>query len=162
MSANLSKNDLLAIFEEIKNEQATQFPLSERFINKLFKPNVLAKGKAYYKNGKIAWLEHNSDFSVIDSTVQSDTGASYNQRIEISKLPTGYSVDTHCTCNIKSKCLHLAAILLKLKIEHSGEYGEDYFINDWFSELSTLKSTESTTPSQVCLLYTSPSPRDRG
>jgi len=155
MSANLSKNDLLAIFEEIKNEQATQFPLSERFINKLFKPNVLAKGKAYYKNGKIAWLEHNSDFSVIDSTVQSDTGASYNQRIEISKLPTGYSVDTHCTCNIKSKCLHLAAILLKLKIEHSGEYGEDYFINDWFSELSTLKSTESTTPSQVLLFVLS-------
>ena len=47
MSANLSKNDLMAIFEEIKNEQATQFPLSERFIKKLFKPTVLAKGKSY-------------------------------------------------------------------------------------------------------------------
>ena len=47
MSANLSKNDLLAIFEEIKNEQATLFPLSERFIKKLFRPNVLDKGKEY-------------------------------------------------------------------------------------------------------------------
>ncbi|MBB1387445.1 DEAD/DEAH box helicase [Pseudoalteromonas sp. SG45-5] len=151
MSANLSKNDLLAIFEEIKNEQATQFPLSERFINKLFRPNVLAKGKEYYKNGKITWLEHTSDFSVVDSTVLGDNGTPFNQRIEISKLPTGYSVDTHCTCNIKTKCRHLAAILLKLKIEHSGEYGEDYFINDWFSELSALKSAEQAMPSQVLL-----------
>ncbi|MEM5546308.1 DEAD/DEAH box helicase [Pseudoalteromonas fuliginea] len=151
MSANLSKNDLLAIFEEIKNEQATQFPLSERFINKLFRPNVLAKGKEYYKNGKISWLEHTPNFSVVDSTVLGDNGTPFNQRIEISKIPTGYSVDTHCTCNIKTKCRHLAAILLKLKIEHSGEYGEDYFINDWFSELSALKSAEQTIPSQVLL-----------
>ncbi|MDN3405717.1 DEAD/DEAH box helicase [Pseudoalteromonas sp. APC 3218] len=151
MSANLSKNDLMAIFEEIKNEQATQFPLSERFIKKLFKPAVLAKGKSYYKNGQISWLEHNADFSVVDSTVQGDKGIAFNQRIEISKLPTGYSVDTHCTCNVKTKCRHLAAILLKLKIEHSGEYGEDYFINDWFSELSALKNTDQAQPSQVLL-----------
>lgn len=151
MSANLSKNDLLAIFEEIKHEQATQFPLSERFINKLFKPNVLAKGKDYYKTGKITWLEHAKDFSVIDSTVQSDNGSAYNQRIEISKLPTGLSIDTHCTCNIKTKCLHLAAVLLKLKIENSGDYGEDYFIKDWFNELAILKNTQQAAPSQVLL-----------
>lgn len=151
MSANLSKNDLMALFEEIKNEQATQFPLSERFIKKLFKPNVLAKGKEYYKKGQISWLEHNANFSIIDSTVQGDKGVSFNQRIEITKLPTGYSVDTHCTCNIKTKCRHLAAILLKLKIEHSGEYGEDYFINDWFSELSALKTIEQNLPKQVLL-----------
>ena len=151
MSANLSKNDLLAIFEEIKNEQATQFPLSERFIKKLFRPNVLAKAKEYYKNGKITWLEHTPNFSVVDSTVLGDNGTPFNQRIEIIKLPTGYSVDTHCTCNIKTKCRHLAAILLKLKIEHSGEYGEDYFINDWFSELSALKNAEENVPSQVLL-----------
>ena len=151
MSANLSKNDLLAIFEEIKNEQATLFPLSERFIKKLFRPNVLDKGKEYYKNGQISWLEHSSDFAVIDSTVQGDTGSAFNQRIEISKVPTGYSVDTHCTCNAKTKCRHLAAVLFKLKIEHSGEYGEDYFINDWFSELTALKSVDAKAPSQVLL-----------
>ncbi|MEL0657440.1 hypothetical protein V6257_20875, partial [Pseudoalteromonas issachenkonii] len=44
-----------------------------------------------------------------------------------------------------------AAILFKLKIEHSGEYAEDYFINDRFSELSALKSGEQTTTSQVLL-----------
>ncbi|MDO6546343.1 DEAD/DEAH box helicase [Pseudoalteromonas carrageenovora] len=151
MSANLSKNDLMAIFEEIKNEQATQFPLSERFIKKLFRESVLDKGKEYYKNGQISWLEHTPNFSVVDSTVQGDNGSSFNQRIEISKVPTGYSVDTHCTCNAKTKCRHLAAILFKLKIEHSGEYGEDYFINDWFSELSALKSNDKKTPSQVLL-----------
>ena len=151
MSANLSKNDLMAIFEEIKNEQATQFPLSERFIKKLFRENVLDKGKEYYKKGQITWLEHTPNFSVVDSTVQVDNGSSFNQRIEISKVPTGYSVDTHCTCNAKTKCRHLAAILFKLKIEHSGEYGEDYFINDWFSELSALKSGDQHTPSQVLL-----------
>ncbi len=151
MSANLSKTDLMAIFEEIKNEQATQFPLSERFIKKLFKPAVLAKGKTYYKNGQISWLEHNKDFSVVDATVNGDKGVAFNQRIEISKVPTGYSVDTHCSCNAKTKCRHLAAILLKLKIEHSGEYGEDYFINDWFAELSTLKEAAQQQPSQVLL-----------
>lgn len=151
MSANLSKNDLMAIFEEIKNEQATQFPLSERFIKKLFRESVLDKGKEYYKNGQISWLEHTPDFSVVDSTVQGDNGSSFNQRIEISKVPTGYSVDTHCTCNAKTKCRHLAAILFKLKIEHSGEYGEDYFINDWFSELKSLKSNDNKAPSQVLL-----------
>jgi superfamily II DNA or RNA helicase len=151
MSANLSKSDLLAIFEEIKNEQAEQFPLTERFINKLFRPTVLNKAKEYYKNDKITWLEHNRDFSIIDSTVLGDKGISFNQRIEISKLPTGFSVDTHCTCNAKSKCRHLAAVLLKLKIEHSGEYGEDFLINDWFNELTSLKNTEQTQPANVLL-----------
>ncbi|MBQ4833332.1 DEAD/DEAH box helicase [Pseudoalteromonas sp. MMG010] len=151
MSANLSKNDLLAIFEEIKNEQAAQFPLTERFINKLFRPTVLNKAKEYYKNGKITWLEFNDDFSVIDSTVVGDKGTSFNQRIEINKIPTGYSVDAHCTCSAKSKCRHLAAVLLKLKIEHSGEYGEDFFINDWFNELSSLKNTPTEQPKNVLL-----------
>ena len=87
----------------------------------------------------------------MDSTVRGDKGISFNQRIEISKVPTGYSVDTHCTCNVKTKCRHLAAILLKLKIEHSGEYGEDYFINDWFTELGALKNSTEQPPSQVLL-----------
>ncbi|WP_217876857.1 DEAD/DEAH box helicase [Pseudoalteromonas shioyasakiensis] len=151
MSANLSKNDLLAIFEEIKQEQETQFPLSERFIKQLFKPHVLSKAKEYHQNGQINWLEHNSDFSVIDASMFGNEGNTFTQHIEISKLPSGFSVDSHCTCGSKTKCRHIAAVLLKLKIEHSGDYGEDYIINDWFSELKTLKQVANDNAKQVLL-----------
>ncbi|QLJ10348.1 DEAD/DEAH box helicase [Pseudoalteromonas sp. JSTW] len=151
MSANLSKNDLLAIFEEIKQEQETQFPLSERFIKQLFKPHVLSKAKEYHQNGQINWLEHSSDFSVIDASMFGNEGNTFTQHIEISKLSTGFSVDSHCTCGSKTKCRHIAAVLLKLKIEHSGDYGEDYIINDWFSELKTLKQSTTDTAKHVLL-----------
>ena len=39
----------------------------------------------------------------------------------------------------------------KLKIEHSGDYGEDYIINDWFSELKTLKQVANDNAKQVLL-----------
>ena len=57
---------------------------------------------------------------------------------------------------LKLNAAILAAILLKLKIEHSGEYGEDYFINDWFSELSALKkhrSSSTIASSTVCIRH---------
>lgn len=151
MSANLSKKDLLAIFEEIKQEQATQFQLSDRFIKKLFTPQILEKAKEYLLSGQINWLEHNHDFSVIDASILSNAGSTFSQHIEITKLPSGYSVDSHCTCNAKARCRHIAAVLLKLKVEHSGNYGEDYFINDWLSELSTIKQPPLSVAQQVLL-----------
>ena len=151
MSANLSKNDLLAIFEEIKQEQATQFPLSERFIKQLFKPHVLSKAKEYVANGQINWLEHNHDFSVIDASVFGNQGSTFTQHIEIKKLANGFAVDRHCSCNAKTNCRHLAAVLLKLKIDHSGDYGQDYIINDWFEELTTLKQNQSAQAKNVLL-----------
>ena len=151
MSANLSKNDLLAIFEEIKQEQATQFPLSERFIKQLFKPPVLSKAKEYVANGQINWLEHNHDFSVIDASVFGNQGSTFTQHIEIKKLANGFAVDRHCSCNAKTNCRHLAAVLLKLKIDHSGDYGQDYIINDWFEELTTLKQNQSAQAKNVLL-----------
>ncbi|MBB1433961.1 DEAD/DEAH box helicase [Pseudoalteromonas sp. SG43-6] len=151
MSANLSKNDLLAIFEEIKQEQATQFPLSERFIKQLFKLPVLSKAKEYVANGQINWLEHNHDFSVIDASVFGNQGSTFTQHIEIKKLANGFTVDRHCSCNAKTNCRHLAAVLLKLKIDHSGDYGQDYIINDWFEELTTLKQNQSAQAKNVLL-----------
>jgi SNF2 family DNA or RNA helicase len=151
MSANLSKNDLLAIFEEIKQEQATQFPLSERFIKQLFKPHVLSKAKEYVANGQINWLEHNHDFSVIDASVFGNQGCTFTQHIEIKKLANGFAVDRHCSCNAKTNCRHLAAVLLKLKIDHSGDYGQDYIMNDWFEELTTLKQNQSAQAKNVLL-----------
>ena len=151
MSANLSKNDLLAIFEEIKQEQATQFPLSERFIKQLFKPHVLSKAKEYIANGQINWLEHNDDFSVIDASMLGNQGSTFTQHIEIRKLANGFAVDRHCSCNAKTNCRHLAAVLLKLKIDHSGDYGQDYIVNDWFDELTMLKQTQSQAAKNVLL-----------
>lgn len=151
MSANLSKSDLLAIFEEIKQEQATLFPLSERFIKQLFKPQVLAQAKEYLANGQINWLEHNNDFSVIDSSMFGNEGSTFTQHIEINKLANGFSVDCHCSCNAKTNCRHLAAVLLKLKIDNSGEYGQDYIMNDWFDELKKIKQTQSDIAKNVLL-----------
>lgn len=151
MSANLSKSDLLAIFEEIKQEQATLFPLSERFLKQLFKPQVLAQAKDYLANGQINWLEHNHDFSVIDASMFGNEGNTFTQHIEIKKLANGFSVERHCSCHAKTNCRHLAAVLLKLKIENSGEYGQDYIINDWFDELKEIKKTQSDNAKNVLL-----------
>ncbi|MFY8325116.1 SNF2-related protein [Pseudoalteromonas sp. ZZD1] len=151
MSANLSKSDLLAIFEEIKQEQATLFPLSERFIKQLFSPQVLVQAKEYLANGQINWLEHNSDFSVIDASMFGNEGSTFTQHIEIKKLANGFSVDRHCSCNAKTNCRHLAAVLLKLKIDNSGEYGQDYIMNDWFDELKEIKQNQSDIAKNVLL-----------
>ncbi|MCQ8878286.1 DEAD/DEAH box helicase [Pseudoalteromonas shioyasakiensis] len=151
MSANLSKSDLLAIFEEIKQEQETLFPLSERFIKQLFKPQVLAQAKEYVANGQINWLEHNSDFSVIDASMLGNEGSTFTQHIEIKKLANGFSVDRHCSCNAKTNCRHIAAVLLKLKIDNSGEYGQDYIMNDWFDELKQIKHTHTDKAKNVLL-----------
>ena len=86
MSANLSKSDLLAIFEEIKQEQETLFPLSERFIKQLFKPHVLNQAKEYLANGQINFLEHNKDFSIIDASMFGNEGSTFTQHIEIKKI----------------------------------------------------------------------------
>lgn len=151
MSANLSKSDLLAIFEEIKQEQETLFPLSERFIKQLFKPHVLNQAKEYLANGQINFLEHNKDFSIIDASMFGNEGTTFTQHIEIKKLDDGFSVQRHCSCNAKTSCRHLAAVLLKLKIDHSGEYGQDYIINDWFDELRTLKQSHDHSAKNVLL-----------
>ena len=151
MSANLSKSDLLAIFEEIKQEQETLFPLSERFIKQLFKPNVLRQAKEYLANGQINFLEHNNDFSIIDASMFGNEGSTFTQHIEIKKLKNGFSVERLCSCKAKTGCRHLAAVLLKLKIDHSGEYGQDYIINDWFDELKTIKQMQELTTKNVLL-----------
>lgn len=48
-------------------------------------------------------------------------------------------VDLYCICGLKIKCCYIVVVLFKLKIEYLGNYGEDYIINDWFSEFKILK-----------------------
>ncbi|KAF7764711.1 hypothetical protein PCIT_b0761 [Pseudoalteromonas citrea] len=141
MSTQLSKEQLFALFEEIKQEQATQFPLSERFLKQYFNSALLAKAKEYLSNSQISYLDHSEDFSRIDSQVLGNFGNTFSQHIKITTVNNTFRVEAQCTCSNNVKCRHIAAVLLKLKIEHSGGFGEAYLINDWFNELTQLQQS---------------------
>lgn len=86
MSTQLSKEQLFALFEEIKQEQATQFPLSERFLKQYFNSSLLTKAKEYLHNSQISFLEHSDDFSNIESQVMGNFGNTFSQHIKITKV----------------------------------------------------------------------------
>ncbi|MBD1584674.1 DEAD/DEAH box helicase [Pseudoalteromonas sp. S16_S37] len=156
MSTQLSKEQLFALFEEIKQEQATQFPLSERFLKQYFNAQMLSKAKEYLKDSQISFLEHHDDFSKIDAQIIGNQGNTFSQHISIDQNPTGVRVDAQCTCSSNPKCRHIAAVLLKLKIEHSGGFGESYLINDWFNELEQLQSPKLYEADNVLLFSLEP------
>ncbi|ALO43866.1 DEAD/DEAH box helicase [Pseudoalteromonas phenolica] len=156
MSTQLSKEQLFALFEEIKQEQATQFPLSERFLKQYFNSSLLAKAKEYLQNSQISFLEHSEDFSTIDSQVIGNFGNTFSQHIKITKVNNNPSLDAQCTCSNNAKCRHIAAVLLKLKVEHSGGFGEAFLVNDWFNELANLQHGESIDTDNVLLFTLEP------
>ncbi len=139
MAQSLSKKDLLNIFDEIKQEQAADFPLTELFLKRYFKPLVFKKAKSHFADGLVNWVEADDGFHKISSEVQNDQGDVFHQQIQIKQLRTGYSLSAHCSCNIAKKCYHIAAVILKLKTEHSGEFGQHFLVHDWFNELEKLK-----------------------
>ncbi|BBN83940.1 hypothetical protein PA25_39250 [Pseudoalteromonas sp. A25] len=151
MSTQLSKEQLLALFEEIKQEQSTQFPLSERFLKQYFNTQMLNKAKEYLKDSQISFLEHSDDFSKIDAQIIGNYGNTFSQHISIEQKANGPRVEAQCTCSNNTKCRHIAAVLLKLKVEHSGGFGEAYLVNDWFNELEQLQSPKLNEPDNVLL-----------
>ena len=153
MSTQLSKEQLFALFEEIKLEQATQFPLSERFLKQYFNSSILTKAKDYLNNAQISFLEHSKDFSCIDSQVIGNLGNTFSQHINIKKTDTSLTLDAQCTCSNNPKCRHIAAVLLKLKVDHSGGFGESFLVNDWFNELNNLNHNQPNDADKV-LLFT--------
>ncbi|MFC3032571.1 SNF2-related protein [Pseudoalteromonas fenneropenaei] len=151
MSSQLSKAQLLALFAEIKQEQATQFPLSERFLKQFFNPTLLAKAKEYLQDGQISFLQHSPDFAVIDAQLLGNQGNTFSQHIEIKRIKGEPAVEAECTCSSNNKCRHIAAVLLKLKIDHSGGFGEEYLLNDWLNELEDLSQSKVVVEEQVLL-----------
>ncbi|MBQ4860383.1 DEAD/DEAH box helicase [Pseudoalteromonas sp. MMG013] len=156
MSTQLSKEQLFALFEEIKQEQATQFPLSERFLKQYFNSALLVKAKEYLNNSQISYLDHLDDFSRIDSQVLGNFGNTFSQYIKISQVNNSARVEAQCTCSNNPKCRHIAAVLLKLKIEHSGGFGEAYLVNDWFNELIQLQQDSIQGANNVLLFVLEP------
>ena len=156
MSTQLSKEQLFALFEEIKQEQATQFPLSERFLKQYFNSSLLSKAKEYLHNSQISFLEHSEDFSTIDSQVIGNFGNTFSQHIKITKINNNPCVDAQCTCSNNTKCRHIAAVLLKLKVEHSGGFGEAFLVNDWFNELASLQHCEAIDADNILLFTLEP------
>ena len=156
MSTQLSKEQLFALFEEIKQEQATQFPLSERFLKQYFNSSLLTKAKEYLHNSQISFLEHSDDFSNIESQVMGNFGNTFSQHIKITKVNNNPSLDAQCTCSNNAKCRHIAAVLLKLKVEHSGGFGEAFLVNEWFNELSALQHDERIDTDNVLLFTLEP------
>ncbi|KNC68762.1 DEAD/DEAH box helicase [Pseudoalteromonas ardens] len=151
MSSQLSKEQLLALFEEIKQEQSTQFPLSERFLKQYFNAALLSKAKQYLHDEQICFLEHSEDFTKIDAQVMGNFGNTFTQHIKIEQVKGTPSVEAQCTCSNNPKCRHIAAVLLKLKIDHSGGFGESYLVNDWFNELAQLQQVNDLDVTNVLL-----------
>lgn len=151
MSSQLSKEQLFALFAEIKEEQAQQFPLSERFLKQYFNAPLLAKAKEYLQDGQICFLEHSKNFSTIDAQILGNQGNTFSQHIKIKNLKGDISVEAQCTCSRNSKCRHIAAVLLKLKIDNSGGFGEEYLVNDWLNEFEQLSQTQVQVEEQVLL-----------
>ncbi|MCF6441220.1 DEAD/DEAH box helicase [Pseudoalteromonas luteoviolacea] len=151
MSSQLSKEQLLALFEEIKQEQSSQFPLSDRFLKQYFNSAMLAKAKEYLNDDQISFLEHSEDFSKIDAQVLGNFGNTFTQHIKIELVKGAPSVEAQCSCSNNPKCRHIAAVLLKLKVDHSGGFGESFLVNDWFNELSSLQQSSDLNASNVLL-----------
>ncbi|MEK0160453.1 DEAD/DEAH box helicase [Pseudoalteromonas piscicida] len=156
MSSQLSKEQLFALFEEIKQEQANQFPLSERFLRQYFNSALLAKAKEYLKDEQVCYLQHSENFALIDAQVLGNYGNTFTQHIKINQTQATVSVEANCSCSNNSKCRHIAAVLLKLKIEHSGGFGEAYLVNDWFNELGQLQQSDKADAENVLLFVLEP------
>ena len=156
MSSQLSKEQLFALFEEIKQEQANQFPLSERFLRQYFNSALLNKAKEYLQDDQVCYLHHSDNFAQIDAQVLGNYGNTFTQHIKITHKQGSAHVEANCSCSNNPKCRHIAAVLLKLKIEHSGGFGEAFLVNDWFNELAQLQSIEHQDADNVLLFVLEP------
>ena len=156
MAKGFTKKDLLSLFDEIKNEQAEEFPLTEIFLKRYFKPAVLDNAKTYLINNQIGQIEANSDFSQITAEVFCSPSDPVHQHIQIIRNKQKISLNGHCSCKVEYKCKHIAAVLLKLKTQHSGEFGENYLLHDWFNQLETLKVNDKPTNKDVILFVIEP------
>ena len=151
MSQRLSKSDLLALFDEIKNEEQTSFPLTESFLKRFFKPAVFKKAKEYLTNEQILWREASESFKTINGEVANSEGEIFYPQATINQSNGKTTVTTSCSCRLGQKCEHIAAVFLSLKTEHSGEFGKNYLLHDWFARLETLKSKEQKKAPNVLL-----------
>lgn len=140
MSQSLSKNDLLALLSEIKQEQKAEFPLTESFFKRYFKAAVFAKAKEYLNNEQVVWCEHDNNFAVINAEVVNAAGDIFYPQASIRRKGQQVSVDATCSCRVGEKCEHIAAVLLSLKTKNSGDFGKHYLLHDWFNQLEKLKS----------------------
>lgn len=140
MSQRLSKNDLLALFDEIKNEELASFPLTESFLKRFFKPAVFNKAKDYLSHDLVLWREATEGFKSINGEVANQEGETFYPQATIKQLNGQPKVTTSCSCRLGQKCEHIAAVFLSLKTEHSGEFGKNYLLHDWFTRLESLKS----------------------
>lgn len=156
MAKGFTKKDLLSLFDEIKSEQADEFPLTEIFLKRYFKPAVLENAKTYLINNQIGQIEANKDFSQITAEVFSSPSDPVHQHIQITRTKQKVTLNGHCSCKVEHKCKHIAAVLLKLKTQHSGEFGENYLLHDWFNQLETLKVNDKPTNKDLILFVIEP------
>ncbi len=151
MATSLSKSDILALFDEIKTEQALSFPLSEAFLKRYFKQAVFEKAKTYLSSDQILWCETSDDFSAINAEVVNSNGDIFYPQATITKLDSKITVNASCSCRLGKKCEHLAAVFLSLKTKHSGSFGKNYLLHDWFKQLEHIKSRAHKNAKNVLL-----------
>ncbi|WP_105188880.1 DEAD/DEAH box helicase [Pseudoalteromonas sp. T1lg48] len=149
MAASFTKEDLLAVFAEIKAEQAPM-PLSEQALKQLFSKGVYSRAQQMLRDEQVLWVKSNEDYSRIEAQVLDDDGTTYDQHIQLHLDPqTG--IEAHCSCQAKVRCKHVASALLQLKLQSQGEFAHQYQIDDWFSVLAQHNNEPAQSLQQVLL-----------
>lgn len=157
MASSFTKADLLAVFDEIKQQDETRFPLSEAQLKSLFNRAVFARGQQFVRDQQVLWVKANNDFTQVESQVIDDDGTTTDQLLTLSFATEQPSLEVHCSCQAKVHCKHAAAALIKLKLENSDDFADHYMIDDWFSELVKKRSeSEKTTHVLLFELHHSP------
>ena len=98
------------------------------------------KAKDYLSHDLVLWREATEGFKSINGEVANQEGETFYPQATIKQLNGQPKVTTSCSCRLGQKCEHIAAVFLSLKTEHSGEFGKNYLLHDWFTRLESLKS----------------------
>lgn len=110
------------------------FDLKKDKIDSLFSPEIIQRGKDYYKDGKILFLEKQNDFyySVVNG----------NQKylVSIVNKENTKEVQMSCTCPYDDFCKHIYATLLAIKNNKEKKFFKIAYIDDEKNIIDNLKS----------------------
>ncbi|TLX51773.1 helicase [Pseudoalteromonas ruthenica] len=137
MASSLTKEDLLAVFAEVNEQQQFSFPLSELALKRLFTKGVYSRAQQMLRDEQVLWVKANDDYTQIDAQVMDDDGTTYDQQIRLNVTAQVVDVEAHCSCDAKVRCKHVASALLQLKLQSQGDYAHQYRIEDWFNEIKS-------------------------
>lgn len=86
--------------------------LREADIKRSFPPATLSAGRSYEQRGRVQDLQITSGGAVITATTQGSRPDPYVQNIRVSRSPEGLRITGICTCPVRIRCKHVAAVAI--------------------------------------------------